>query len=97
MPYLKWSDSSIRDLQRAYEFLAEKDKRVAQSAIRRIRAELRSMAAHPGLGRRVQGGNGRRREWVIQFGSSGYIAQYEAHAHHVLVLRIRHQRQLPLK
>jgi plasmid stabilization system protein ParE len=97
MPHLTWTATAIRDLQRAFEFLAEKDRRAAQAAIRRIRSELRKMAAAPELGRPVSSGSRSRREWVIPFGDSGCIAQYESQGKNVLILRLRHQRQKPLK
>ncbi|MES2316586.1 MAG: type II toxin-antitoxin system RelE/ParE family toxin [Pseudomonadota bacterium] len=97
MSHLKWTDAAVRDLHRAYAFWAEKDKRVAQDAIRRIRAEMRALALRPGLGRPLHVQNQQRREWIIQFGKTGYIAQYEIHGKTIFILRIKRQREKPFE
>jgi plasmid stabilization system protein ParE len=33
------------------------------------------------------------REWLIDFGDSGYIARYRVEAENVTILAIRHQRE----
>lgn len=37
MPYLKWSDNAVRGVQKAYRFLAEKDREAAMAAARAIK------------------------------------------------------------
>jgi plasmid stabilization system protein ParE len=85
----------LAHLERAFEFLAESDPRAALAlkAATAIQSAVSTLAAHPLLGRRVEG---EIRELVISFGKSGYVALYRflPHLEVVRVLAIRHQREL---
>jgi len=95
MPHLTWSDTAISDLQRVYHFLAAKDRQVAAVAIKRIRMDVSRIAQQPFLGRQVASERESRREWLVVFGSSGYVVQYEIRHDHVVILRVKHQREKP--
>jgi plasmid stabilization system protein ParE len=58
-----------------------------------IESGVRNLAAHPLVGRRVEGD---LRELVISFGATGYIALYRfvIHNNEVRVLTLRHQREI---
>jgi len=93
MPRLIFSQDSITDLQRLYEFLATKNAAASDRARQKILADLKALPHFPEAHRPVQG-MAHQRELVIKFGSYGYIARY----HHergadVVVLRIWHQRE----
>jgi plasmid stabilization system protein ParE len=83
----------LAHLEGAFEFLAESDSRAALKAATAIQSAVSTLAAHPLLGRRVEG---EIRELVISFGKSGYVALYRflPHLEVVRVLAIRHQREL---
>ena len=93
MPRVVWSESSVRDLQRAYHFLAEKNVDVAKRAVKAIRAGVMVIARHPEIGRLVRGTKPEYREWLIDFGDSGYIALYRYDGHDSLIVAVRHQRE----
>jgi plasmid stabilization system protein ParE len=58
-----------------------------------IRSAVENLAAHPLVGRRVEGD---LRELVISFGETGYIALYRfvLQKDEVRVLALRHQREI---
>lgn len=93
MPRVIWSASAVRDLQRAYYFLSEKNVDVAKRAVKAIRAGVRVIARHPEIGRPVEGTKPEYREWLIDFGDSGYIALYRYDGHEPLIVAVRHQRE----
>lgn len=95
MPHLTWSESAVADLRRVYHFLAAKDRQLAVIATKRIRVDLLRMAKQPMLGRPVASATGVRREWIVEFGSSGYTVQYEICQDSIVILRIKHQREQP--
>ncbi len=83
----------LSHLERAFEFPAGENRDAAVAAAGAIRSAVDSLAAHPLLGRRV---NGDIRELVISFGQTGYIALYRfvVPRDEVRVLAIRHQREI---
>lgn len=90
MPHLNYSERARKDLVRLFDFLAEKDQQLAVRAMREIRDAFAPLRHMPKMGRPVEGG---LREWVIPFGSSGYIALYDFdEAQDALVVpALRHQ------
>ncbi|HEV7609005.1 MAG TPA: type II toxin-antitoxin system RelE/ParE family toxin [Steroidobacteraceae bacterium] len=58
-----------------------------------IRSAVDNLAAHPLVGRRIEGD---LRELVISFGATGYIALYrfDVQRGEVRVLALRHQREI---
>jgi plasmid stabilization system protein ParE len=80
-------------LERAFGFLASDNPDAAVAPARAIRSAVEGLAAHPLIGRRVQGDI---RELVISFGQTGYIALYRfvVPQDEVRVLAIRHQREI---
>ena len=93
MPRLVWSASALRDLQRLYRFLAEKNKDAAIRAVTTIRKGVRTIAREPGIGRPAQDMEPDYREWPIEFGESGYVVLYRYHQQMAVVLAVRHQRE----
>lgn len=93
MAAVVYSARALAHLERAFEFLAGSDPRAALKAATGIQSAVSTLAAHPLLGRRVEG---EIRELVISFGKSGYVALYRflPHLDVVRVLAIRHQREL---
>ena len=93
MAAVAYSAHAPDQLERAFEFLAQSDPTVALNAASAIQSAVSTLAAHPLIGRRVEG---EIRELVISFGKSGYVALYRfvPHLEAVRVLAIRHQREL---
>lgn len=80
-------------MQRLYRFLAEKNSGAAKRAIGRIRNDISILAQHPGIGRPVEGMEPEFREWLIDFGGSGYVALYHHDGQTIVILAVRHQKE----
>jgi plasmid stabilization system protein ParE len=97
MPRLVWTPYSSRDLRRHHDFLVEKDRKAAARAIQAIYQRLQSLILHPDLGRpideSIDESNTGRRELVIPFGQSSYVALYQHNGEEITVLAIRHGRE----
>ena len=94
MPRLIWSESALRDVQRLYRFLADNNSEAARRAVKAIRASVRVIAQHPEIGRPAEGMEPEYREWVIDFGDSGYIALYRYAEETALIVAVRHQKEV---
>jgi plasmid stabilization system protein ParE len=91
--FLIWSPPALRDVQRLYHFLAEKNPDAARRAIKAIRNGVNVIARHPEIGRRAEEMESEYREWLINFGESGYIALYHYDGHTAVILAVRHQKE----
>ena len=94
MPRLIWSPAALRDLQRLYRFLSEKNVDAAKRAIRAIREGMKVIAKQPGIGRPLEDMEPEFREWLIDFGDSGYVVLYRFDGRDTVILAVRHQREL---
>jgi plasmid stabilization system protein ParE len=88
-----YSSRALAHLERAFEHLRSESSDAALAAAAAIRSAVESLAAHPLLGRRIQGDI---RELVISYGQTGYIALYRfvVSKDEVRILAIRHQREI---
>lgn len=93
MPRLTWSPPALADVQRLYRFLAVKDEDAAHRAIKTIRAGVKILAHQPEAGSPVKDMDPAFREWLIDFGSSGYIALYRFDGEIITILAVRHQKE----
>jgi plasmid stabilization system protein ParE len=78
--------------RRALENLAG-SAQAAIAAVEAIESAVNTLAAHPLVGRRIEGDI---RELVISFGVTGYVALYRfvVQDNEVRVLALRHQREI---
>jgi plasmid stabilization system protein ParE len=93
MPRLIWSASALLDMQRLYRFLAEQNINAARRAVQTIRESVKIIAKQPGVGRPAEEMEPEYREWVIDFGNSGYIALYRYSGQTTVILAVRHQKE----
>ena len=93
MPQLIWSPAALRDVERLYHFLAEKNPDAARRAAKAIREGMKILADQPGVGRPVEDMDPEFREWFITFGDSGYVSLYRFDGETAVVLAVRHQRE----
>lgn len=93
MPQLIWSPAALRDVDRLYRFLSDKNRLAAQPAIRTIRSSLNILVDNPEAGRPMDHMSPEFREWLIPFGGSGYVALYRFDGQQAVLLAIRHQRE----
>jgi plasmid stabilization system protein ParE len=93
MPQLIWSPQALLDVQRLYRFLASKNQDAATRAASAIRQGVRVLSLQPGLGRPVVDMDDEFRDWIVDFGDSGYVARYRLDAQHIIILAVRHQKE----
>jgi plasmid stabilization system protein ParE len=94
MPRLKWSQPALLDIARLHAFLAPKSQDAAKRAIKSIRQGVKALARHPESGRPVDDLPPEFREWVIEFGHAAYIALYHYDGKQVVMLAVRHGREV---
>lgn len=93
MPRVIFTPAAIRDLQRLQDFLRPKSSEAARRAAEAIQQGVKILGAHPRLGRMVDDLPEEFREWLIDFGDSGYVARYHVDDDAVTILAIRHQKE----
>lgn len=93
MAQVVYSALALEHIERAFEFLRDQSPDAAQDAVTAIQSAVDNLAAHPLIGRRIEG---EVRELVISYGRTGYVALYRfvVSQDEVRVLAIRHQREL---
>ena len=92
MPRLIWSPPALQDVKRLHHFLAEKNLDAAKRAIKAIRKGVKVISSQPGIGRPVDDMEPEYREWLIDFGNSGYVVLYRCDVKNAVILAVRHQR-----
>ena len=93
MPRLIWSPQALLDVHRLHRFLAIKNTDAAQRAVQALRQGVRVLGQQPGIGRPIEDMPVEFREWVIDFGDSGYVARYRVDAEAIVILAVRHQKE----
>jgi addiction module RelE/StbE family toxin len=88
-----YSKRALDHIERAFSFLRDKNPNAAQSAVTAIQSAVENLAAHPFVGRRIEGD---LRDLTISYGHSGYIALYRfiISTDEIRILAIRHQREV---
>jgi plasmid stabilization system protein ParE len=93
MSRLIWSRQALLDVQRLYRFLAVKNIAAASRAIKSVRQGVKVLGYQPGIGRTVEDIPEEFREWLIDFGNSGYVARYRFDGETITILAVRHQKE----
>lgn len=93
MAKVVYSERSLGHIERAFQFLRDNNPDAALDAVTAIQSAVDHLAAHPLVGRRVEG---ELRELVISYGHTGYVALYRfvVSKKEIRILAIRHQREL---
>jgi plasmid stabilization system protein ParE len=88
-----YSARALDHIERAFQFLRDRNSDAALNAVTAIQSAVDNLAAHPLVGRRVKG---ELRELIISYGQSGYVGLYRfgVPRDEVRILAIRHQREL---
>ena len=91
---------AVADLRRLEDFAIERemasdtpDWTTPQRALDAIGDGLRLLSWSPYSCRRAELGNGRSREVIVPFGSTGYVVLFEIVNEDVVVGAVRHQRE----
>ena len=93
MPQVIFAPGAIRDLQRIRDFLHQKNPIAAQRAATTIIQSVQVLGQQPKIGRPIEDMPDAYREWVIEFGDSGYVARYRLDDETIVILAVRHQRE----
>ena len=93
MAQVVYSARSLEHIERAFQFLRDKNPMAAVHAVTAIQSAVDNLAAHPLVGRRIEG---EVRELIISYGQTGYVALYRfvIARDEVRILALRHQRVL---
>jgi len=94
MPRLIWSSVAVQDMARLHAFLRPKSQVAASRAVRAIRDSVKILAALPEIGRPVADMEPQFRDWLIEFGDGGYVARYHYDGRDVVVLTVRHTKEV---
>ena len=93
MPRVIYTPTALRDLQRLREFLRSKNPVAAKRAAQAIIHGADALGSQPHIGRPINDLPEEFRDWLIDFGDSGYIARYRIDQDKVVILTIRHQKE----
>ena len=94
MPRLIWTPSALLDVQRLYRFLVVKNPDAARRAVKAIRQGVKVLEQQPSVGRPVEEMDNEYRDWIIDFGDSGYVARYRVDPQFVSVLAVRRPKEV---
>ena len=94
MSRLIWAPAALLDVQRLYRFLAPKNMDAAKRAVTAMRQGVRVLGQQPGIGRPIDEMPDAFREWIIDFGESGYVVRYRLDLNGVTILAVRHQKEV---
>lgn len=94
MPRVIWTPPALNNVQRLYRFLKPQNINAARRAVAAIRAGVKVLADQPRAGRPIDDMDSGFREWLIDFGDSGYVALYRLDGETPVILAVRHQKEL---
>ena len=95
MPQVKFAPSALRDLERLRDFLRPKNPAAAKRVAKTLIKSVQILAQQPRIGRPVEELPDAFREWIIEFGNTGYVARYRYDGRDVVsILAIRHQKEV---
>lgn len=94
MPRVIYAPGALLDLQRLREFLRPKNPAAAKRAGETIMRAVKVLGHQPQIGRPVVDMSEHYREWLIDFGDSGYVARYRIDGETVVILAVRHQKEV---
>jgi len=97
MPQIRFTPTALHDLERLREFLRPKNPAAAKRAAQGILKSVQILRYQPHMGRPIADMSDEFREWLIEFGDSGYVARYHYDRDEcITVLSIRHQKEAGL-
>ena len=88
-----FAPAALRDLERLRAFLRAKNPAAANRAGAAIIKGVRALGIWPQMGRVVDDLPDIYRDWLIDFGDTGYVARYRITDDRVIILAVRHQKE----
>ncbi|MGH7234294.1 MAG: type II toxin-antitoxin system RelE/ParE family toxin [Candidatus Saccharimonadales bacterium] len=93
MARIKWLPEAIKDFERLYFFLLDKDADAASTAASNILKGSALLKATPRIGRPMPD-DGDRHELFVAFGAGAYVIRYKVEAKDsIVIIRIWHSRE----
>ena len=92
MPRLAWLPEALRDIERLYDFLSQKDASAARNAALCIQAAARQIEQFPEIGKPLESPHGRR-EVFAAFGAGAYVQRYRLTDDGPVVIRVWHSHE----
>jgi plasmid stabilization system protein ParE len=93
MPQVIFARAALRDIERLRAFLRPKNPLAARRAGEAISQGVRVLRAHPRMGRTIENLPESYREWLIDFGDTGYTVRYRIDGDAITILAVRHQKE----
>ena len=93
MPQVIFTQIALQDLARLSDFLHTSNPQAAKQAGAAIVKAVKLIATYPQAGRPDED-DSEYRELIIDFGSSGYVAKYHYKNDLVMVVKIKHQKEV---
>jgi plasmid stabilization system protein ParE len=91
---LVWTARALKDLRRLHIFIARDNPDAARRAIEAIRSGVTQLTANPAIGRPAALMDVGYREWLVPFGASHYVVLYRQAGATIVLLAVRHGREL---
>jgi plasmid stabilization system protein ParE len=88
-----FAPAALRDLERLSAFLRTRNPAAANRAGAAIIKGVRALGTWPKMGRVVDDLPDIYRDWLIDFGDTGYVARYRITDDRVIILAVRHQKE----
>ncbi|MCH8258361.1 MAG: type II toxin-antitoxin system RelE/ParE family toxin [Proteobacteria bacterium] len=87
-----WLPAAVLYLVRLRDFIREKNLAAVIRAASRIKEAVQILVENPGVGRPVDEALPFR-DLIIPFGSGNYVLRYREEGAHIVIVRIRHNRE----
>lgn len=87
-----WTKTAKQNLEKMYLFLLEKNSKLAQTALQKIKRGINLLEEFPFSCRKVTN-DATLRELIIPFGSKGYVLLFRIKNTKIIILAIRHQNE----
>ena len=88
-----WLPEAIKDIARLREFIIKKNPDAAARAVMRIKEAVQVLGNNPEAGKPVEDIMSYR-DLTIPFGNGNYIIRYRTEAQRVVIIRIRHSKEI---
>ncbi len=96
MSQVIFAQAALRDLERLREFLWPRSPAAAERAAKAIIQGVQALGELPRIGRPIDDLAEEYRDWLIEFGDSGYVVRYRIDGDTIMVLAISHQKEAGL-
>lgn len=91
---VRFSETALRDIERLYRFLVDRDIQAADDALHSLEKAWELLGTFPFSARKADPASPFLRELIIPFGGAGYVTLFEiTDGATITILAVRHQRE----